>query len=351
VHSIGGHSAVIRDLIDELPNPWLVLTDIFWLCQKQPEHLAWVHERYGKARVFLLRQPSPWAKCQELATLIRAVQPRAIWHLTHHEDPIGWVGSRPCPESSAHVVQVLAHHADHHPSLGQTLPGVAHADFTPEIAALCRAHLSQLARPPHILPLYVHDHGGPKPRPEADFQSVVTAGNQIKYAREGEFALKRIAATVLRTLSGTMFHIGPLDAAWQQEIRDHLEAEGIAPSRFVPVGWVESVWKAVQALHAGIFLASAPVPGGLSTAEAQGAGMPVIFHSGQAVVGEEQVHSIFASPELGWRNMAELASALGDVAAVPERYAQASRRHYEQHNSRAVFHRAILEIEARRGKD
>jgi hypothetical protein len=340
VHRIGGHSAVIRDLIDELPNPWLVLTDVFWLCQKQPDHLAWVQERYAGARIFLLRQPSPWAKCQELATLIRALRPRAIWHLTHHEDAIGWVGSRPRP-GCAGPLQVLAHHADHHPSLGNTLPGVAHADFTPEIAALCQAHLGQLAHPPHLLPLYVHDHGGPRARSASDFQSTVTAGNQIKYAREGEFALKRIAATVLRSLSGRFFHIGPLEAAWQAEIRDHLRAEGLEPERFVALGWVESVWKAVQSLPAGIFLASAPVPGGLSTAEAQGAGLPVVFHSGRAVVGEEQVHSIFASPELAWRSLDELPAALGRVVAEPERLGAAAREHYDAHNSRAVFRQAI----------
>ncbi|MEO8154463.1 MAG: hypothetical protein ABI605_15440 [Rhizobacter sp.] len=72
--------------------------------------------------------------------------------------------------------------------------------------------------------------------------SVVTSGTQIKFARTGELSLQAIACTVLRSVGGQFFHIGPLDADWLAEIHAHLAANGITPQRFAPLVAVDSLY-------------------------------------------------------------------------------------------------------------
>lgn len=335
LYQVGGHSRVVEDFMRELESPTLVLTDMFGNYRKEPRHLDWVQDAYPDASVIALQPQTMWGKCRALLSLTQRLAPRNIFYFHHHQDPIALVGT--LPHGGAR--KTLVHHADHNPSLGCTLPGFAHADFTDELAAVCARELGVA---PTVLPLYVADSGLKPFSPAADDNwSVITSGSQVKFARSGELALQNIVQTVLAATKGRFIHIGPMDAEWGAEIRAHLGANGIDPNRFLSTGPVASLWQALGSLDAHIYLGSAPVAGGRAAIEAQGCGYPLAFFRVADESSLVAADSIYANKELGWRTLPELATLLGAMGKnLPQLSAQA-RGFYQQHYSREQFLRVL----------
>jgi len=237
------------------------------------------------------------------------------------------------------------HHCDHNPSLGGTLQGVGHVDFTDELAHDCALALD---RPTLVLPLHVPDAGRKAfPPIEGRKWSVVTSGTHIKFARSGKVALQAIALTVLQATAGRFFHIGPLAPDWLAEIRLHLTQQGIDPERFVPLGIVSSLWQTLSGLDAHLYLGSAPAGGGRAAIEAQGCGYPVAFYRSDIEASTTlKVDSVYASKALGWSDLSELAQLLDGYAAQQPLFAAEARALYERHYSSAPFLQAVRQITA-----
>lgn len=335
LYQVGGHSRVIADIVQAVEQPTLVLTDLFSNYRKSPENLYWVLQAYEHAPVIVLNQLSLWAKCRALHQLTQRLAPASIQYLQHHQDPLPFVGTLAHRGSR----KMLVHHCDVNPALGNTLPGVAHADFTQEQAAVCAR---ELGRPVSLLPLFVPDAGQRRIGAVAGRAlSVVTAGTHIKYARSGEVALQAIARTVLTAVEGRFIHIGPIAADWVAEVREHLQQHGIDPARFVALGPVASVWQTLAGLEAHVYLGSAPVAGGRGAIEAQGCGYPVVFYRVADAQSLLAVESIYASPELGWRTLDELGRLLAGIGPALPRLGAAARALYEQRFSREQFARVL----------
>jgi hypothetical protein len=336
MYTVGGHSRVVADLLRELPEPTLVLTDLFGNYRKACDNLNWVHEQNPQAAVLVLLQVTLWAKCVELARLVQRLAPRQIIYLQHHQDAIAFIGTHAYP--SAH--KTLVHHCDHNPSLGGTLASVAHMDFTDEQARECT---QVLQRPSRVLPLYVPDQGIKRFRSIAgrDY-SVVTSGTTVKFARTGPVALQTLALTVLRATEGRFFHIGPLDAAWLADIHDHLAAHAVDSSRFVALGPVGSLWQTLAQLDAHLYLGSAPVGGGRAAIEAQGCGYPVVFYRSDVQSSTTlRVDSVYASKELGWSSLDELRQVLRTFPDQQARLSAQARSLYEANYNRQAFVTAL----------
>ncbi|MFN9451100.1 MAG: hypothetical protein ACK58U_15760 [Rubrivivax sp.] len=336
LYTVGGHSRVVADLLRELPQPTLVLTDLFGNYRKSADHLNWVHEQNPNAAVLVLLQVTLWGKCVELARLVQRLAPRHIVYLQHHQDAIAFIGTHACPTAR----KTLVHHCDHNASLGGTLADVAHVDFTEELAREC-SHVLQ--RPTRILPLYVADQGLKAFAALQDPRySVVTSGTHIKFARSGPVALQTLAQTVLSSVGGRFFHIGPLDAEWLAEIQRHLAAQGLDPARFVPLGSVPSLWQTLLQLDAQLYLGSAPAGGGRAAIEAQGCGYPVVFYRSDVQASTTlRVDSVYASKCLGWSTLEELREVLLQFPAQQRALCAEARALYDGHYSHASFMAAL----------
>jgi hypothetical protein len=325
----------------ECARPLLLLTDAFQSLRRHPHAVfPWLNA-FVDTGFLVLQQLDPWAKARELWQLVQRLAPDEILYLQHHQDPVPFVGTL----RHAGSRKAFVHHTDHNPSLGGTLPGLAHLDFTAEVAAVCEAALH---RPAEVLPLYVRD-GGLKPfAPRAPGQfSVVTSGTEVKFQRQGPVALSALVAAALSVIAGNFFHIGPLNADWQAEIRQALAAQGIAPERFQALGSVPSLWQALHGLDAHVYIGSAPVGGGRAAIEAQGCGYPLLFYRTPERDALTAVDSIYADADWGWTTCEELQQRLRGLSGggLPEASRKA-RALYDSQYSIACF-RDVMSRHAR----
>ena len=335
LYELGGHSRVIEDISHELEQPVLVLTDLFRTYHQNPAQIERLRERFRHAQLIVLPDVPLWDKCRLLRELVLQLAPRCSFHVGHHQDPIPFVATLAQPGPR----RLFLHHGDHNPSLGCTLAGLQHVDFTASLHETCTEHLGA---GPVRLPLFVADQGRKPPVPvQGREYSVVSSGHPAKFARQGEQALQAIVATALGAVAGRFFHIGPLDAGWVAEIRAHLAACGIAPDRFVTLGLVPSVWQALKTLDAAVYIGSAPVSGGRAGVEAQGCGYPVLCFRGFEPGSLLADYSSYADPSLGWADLTELAARLAEVGDRHAELSDAARNFYDAEFSRTRF-RAIL---------
>jgi hypothetical protein len=109
-----------------------------------------------------------------------------------------------------------------------------------------------------------------------------------------------------------------------------LRKYGIDPSRFENIAWVPSLWESLLDLNIHSLIATAPLGGGLTAIEAQGAGIPVLHYS-------EPVQSIYAIPDLLWTNHEELLSAISMALENHSEYSIRSREFYEKYHNQELF--------------
>lgn len=339
LYDLGGHSRALLDVSLEVDRPVLILTDLFNMYAKDPAKARAVVARFAHADVIILPPASYWDKCGMMQRAVAALRPGAIMYFSHHQDPVPFVGTLGAPNPK----KLFFHHADHNPSLGCTLPGMTHVDFSDTLRQVCERQLAQACP---VLPMYVPDLGRKDFRrhiPLADF-SVVTSGRAAKYRREGPHSLQEMARVTLDTVGGKFFHIGPLDDAWLASLRQHLAGAGLDPARFVHLGQVPSVWNTLKDIDAACYLGSAPEGGGRAAIEAQGCGYPLVYFRGHAEGSLMANYSLYADEASGWRNTSELRACLLAVVAKQRELGERARRHYEATCSRPVFQRAIDQL-------
>lgn len=335
LYELGGHSRVLEDISHELHQPVLVLTDLFRTYQRDPAQLERLRERFKHTQLLVLPDAPLWDKCRMLRELVLTLAPRSTFFVGHHQDPIPFVAT--LAQSSPR--RLFLHHGDHNPSLGCTLEGLQHVDFTTSLHETCTQHLGVAAV---RLPLFVADQGRkPFAAVRGRAYSVVTSGHPAKFTRHAAPALQSIVATALGVIEGRFFHIGPLDDAWAGEIRAHLAAQGLAPDRFVTLGLVPSVWKALKGLDAAVYIGSAPVSGGRAGVEAQGCGYPVLCFRGFEQGSLLADYSSYADPSLGWADLAELSDRLAHVGDRHQVLSDAARHFYDAEFSRARFRKIL----------
>ncbi len=335
LYELGGHSRVLEDISHELHQPVLVLTDLFRTYHRDPTRLERLQERFKHTQLLVLPDAPLWDKCRMLRELVLKLAPRSSFFVGHHQDPIPFVATL----AQSGPRRLFLHHGDHNPSLGCTLAGLQHVDFTTSLHETCT---QQLGAAPMRLPLFVADQGRkPFAAVRGRDYSVVTSGHPAKFARHGAQALQSIVATALGVIEGRFFHIGPLDDAWAGEIRAHLAATGIAPERFVTLGLVPSVWLALKALDAAVYIGSAPVSGGRAGVEAQGCGYPVLCFRGFEPGSLLADYSSYADPSLGWADLGELADRLAYVGDCHQALSDAARNFYDAEFSRGRFRKIL----------
>ncbi|MFZ6644597.1 hypothetical protein ACO0LO_02685 [Undibacterium sp. TJN25] len=331
-YNAGGHSRVAEDLVSVLGGAVVVLTDLFGSYQSGRLKVADAAARMPKAMVHRLETPSFAGKVKELQAVFNAVRPECVLILSHHPDPLPYVAAASLPET---VRKVFFHHCDHQPSVGCTLPGYAHVDFTEHLQGICQ---SNLGRPTVHVPLYVADRGVKTfTRPTLETLTVVSSGSANKYKRDSALAYQHVVAEILSVTGGSYWHIGHLDDAWLGLISQALLARGIAVSRFCYLPHVPSLWDSMKEIDGHVFLGSFPIPGGRGSIEAQGCGYPAIYYANDDRAPLLRHADIFANKELGWSNIPELVAALRKVVDDHEAQVRLARDYYEKQYGYPVF--------------
>lgn len=251
-----------------------MLTDPF--ASYREGQLTWENaaSRMLKATVHCPQESSYLGKVHELQAVFRTVRPAHVRVLAYHSDPLPFVAAASLLES---VTQVFFHHGDHQPSLGCTLEGYVHVDFSEYLQKICQHNL---ARPAIHLPVCVPDQGIKRfSKPTVETLSVVSSGGALRYRKDGHLAYPTVIAEILRAFGGRYWHIGTLEPSWRNAIAIANRGCGMPEARFKYVANVSSLWQTLHEIDAHVYLGSFPVYGARESVEAQGCGYPLVDYS------------------------------------------------------------------------
>ena len=157
-------------------------------------------------------------------------------------------------------------------------------------------------------------------------------------------AISLIVLAALTAVRGAYHHIGPLDDGWVKEIRQHLGAHAIDPSRFVHHGLVPSLWDHLKALDAAVYIGSAPIGGGRAAIEAQGCGYPLAYFESAQAYGLADNEGLYATRSLKWATPDELASVLASVGSSHKELSRQARQLYLDTHSHRQFKQALKQL-------
>ena len=323
----GGHSRIVEDIVDLAQDKvFVVLTDYNGNYLGGKLELGQIYERLRGASIVVLPNGTHISKVLSLTNLINLVSPDKLYLLLHHADSIGYTAAL------AHKVDGLKtfyiHHADHNPTLGATFNYDRHLDTTKEYCQNCENNGQKNC---FVIPLYVKDKGirsGKLSDKQINFASV---GSENKLIFEGPLDhAARITECLKFSQVHKFVHVGHLQEKSLEKIRLQLLQNGIDSKRFEHITWVPSVWEALLDLNIHSLIATAPLAGGRTAIEAQGAGIPVLYYS-------DFVSSVYAIPDLHWTNHKELEIAISTVLENHSEYSKRSRKFYEKYHNKEMF--------------
>lgn len=310
LYGVGGHSKVVADITRLIGGEQvsLILTDLYGDIAYRRligEDLA--ARGYHCRTLLALKAPSVLDRTVELYRVLCAIQPTRIFLLHHHMDVCAVAATYPFRD-----VTEFVHHADHLPCLGATVPYSAHVDLTYTCHPICAAAglnpvYSGMTLPDITIVQNVTKAGGPL--------VFGTCGNIGKYRREGRESRFRWVDWVipaLRAPDSKFIHIGPVDPALEQEVRQGLAEAGLNPQRYIFVGPTPNLQAALIAHQVDVYVSSYPEGGGRATLEAMAAGVPAVAPS-EAEMGPLVQYS---SPLSGWAlvyDPADLPGAISDA--------------------------------------
>ncbi|WP_340646703.1 glycosyltransferase [Phenylobacterium sp.] len=311
LYGVGGHSKVVADITRLIGGDKvsLILTDLYGNIPYRRligEDLA--ARGYHCRALLALKAPNVLDRTVELYRLLCAVKPTRIFLLHHHMDVCAVAATYPFRD-----VTEFVHHADHLPSLGATVDYSAHVDLTYTCHPICAAAGLNPTYSGMTLPDVSIVQGVSKAEGPMVFG---TCGNIGKYRREGRASRYRWVDWVIPALStpnSRFIHIGPTDAAFEQEVRQGLADAGLDPQRYVFTGATPNLQAALISHQVDVYVSSYPEGGGRATLEAMAAGVPAVAPS-EAEMGPLVQYS---SPLSGWTlvyDPAELPAAIADAA-------------------------------------
>jgi hypothetical protein len=323
----GGHTRQIEDIVDLTKDQTLVvLTDFNGRFLSGQLELGAIYERFRGASVVVIPNGDHIDKVFSLTNLINLIAPDKLYVSLHHNDSIGYTAA------FSHKIEGLKtffiHHADHNATLGATLKYDRHLDTTEEYCRNCKENGQEDCL---VMPLYVKDRGKKSGKINNSKIKFASVGGENKVTFEGPLDhAARITNCLKFDTIQTFVHIGRLNDKSLEKIHFQLEKNSIDPSRFENITWVPSVWEALLDLNIHSLIATAPLGGGRTAIEAQGAGIPVLHYS-------EPVQSIYAIPDLLWTNHEELLSAISMALENHSEYSIRSREFYEKYHNKELF--------------
>lgn len=336
VYDFGGHTKEIISILNTVENPMLVITDLYGRFASQPFYQKIVSALPAHCPVVVLPQEGYVQKSTRLAGLINQ-QARNVFLLTHHDDVVAAVACQ--PQLDAHYYFI--HHADHNMAIGNAIPHLQHIDLFGGRVQQCH---EDLQRETGFLPTTAADLGCKDFTAPHSACGTVTAGSFGKFKTEGAIALAHIICQCLQLTNGKHYHFGEIPPQMLVQLQTYLQQQGVDASRLVYAGNVPSLWKALLAIDAHVFIGSAPIMGAKSDIEAQGAGYPLLAYKAldcprHMNVGSHGPHTHY------WHDMQSLREGLAAIMANHAPLSLASRTYYEQSCSMQSYQHALATME------
>lgn len=265
----GGHSRVIRDLIDAQP---------------QARHVVLLTETEGRSDLSLFNgalvqiERAPRGNYVQrlmwLQARLAAHSPQRVFLFNHHQDSTAAAAIVPEMGLDAYFY----HHGDHHLSLGVHHTHLKHLDPHPMGYHNCR---ESLGIDNLYLPLTFADLGYRPPSAAFAASGTITTctaarSNKIEVPYFTSYL--DLLPQIVAATGGNHIHIGKLSSGAIRRVRRGLDQLGIAQGRFFYTPHVSSVWTALHEHRVDLYIASFPYGGGLTLIEAMGAGVPVVLH-------------------------------------------------------------------------
>jgi hypothetical protein len=337
LYEIGGHSEIIKNIVQEDPSKYLIfLTDIF---DRSINSSLISPQKFTEKGINLYAIPSGtiYEKINFLADLLIKINPKAIFHFGHHQDPIGYGAVE---ISGLKKRSAIFHHCDHEPSIGATMDHAIHCDFTLEVNKFCQKfHNNSL-----IFPLHSKKPSRIRSCDADDQICFATSGHPKKFIGNNNcIEYLDIVLILLNNFPEANFiHIGGLDNSILDAVDKKLGPK--KKSRFINVGPVSSVAETLLNYSATVYISSFPLAGGIATSEAQSIGLPVIFYDSLAEIPLHDFKSYFASEELSWTKLEDLPKTANYALKNYYQLWSNSISHYKNNASKEAMNEAISKI-------
>jgi hypothetical protein len=270
IYLTGGHTRLIEDLTSSTHSAnILVLTDLF---DRYSTGNLFVDQLSNKinAPIVILPQGDKLSKLINLQKLILTLGVRSINIMAHHHDVISYAA---CIEN-LNIPQYYYHHADHNPTLGATIAHYCHYDFFISNMVMCN-------KAGYVNPLYM-PLSSPSRFYENDSFDIIntaTSGTANKFTFDDvDIKYTRVVSSILKSINGNHFHIGPLSEEHINEIKDQLRNDNIDENRFIYMGAVSGIQDIIHKHNINIYITSAPVGGGKAFIDILGTGICIFVY-------------------------------------------------------------------------
>lgn len=317
VHTTGGHSRVLRDIIHALaPLHCTVLISGFRIKSVNINQLF--HET--AVDVELAPKGNSASRLRWLQKRLFELRPCQTFILQHHHDPLCAAAAQ--PELTGQLIYF--HNCDHSLAIGSHIPHAIHVDFNAKGFYHCRESegisnnvvwplVADTKTARHNYPFLVRGH-----------LTTCTCGGFEKF--DPSHLIQRIPyvlnypetlATILKTTSGTHIHIGELHSETILAIHSKLAELGIDRDRLILIPFVHDLPIALINNSVDVYLGSFPRGGGRATVEAMGVGMPLVIYSNYRSIFFTDACEVYPG-SLIWRTEEELVRHLKTMSSVDQ---------------------------------
>lgn len=334
VYLTGGHRTVLNSICEEIPCH-VIFTDLFERITTGKIPLNGLITPKALSSI-TLNPDSLIGKIQSAVQLLNSLSPKRVWLFNHHQDVVSLLAAL---IFDAGRRSIFVHHCDHDPGLGATIKFPVHLDFTEELLHSC----ASIGLDPSLLALYMRS-ASRRANHQGAHLVVVTAGSHSKFTGTMRgIKYRDVVRTLLHHRRVSIFHhIGAVSDQYIAEFKAFLANSGIDPERMIFAGQVLSVSDYALSVGAQVFLSSFPLGGGATTSEIQSAGIPVVyFDPNQQEKPLCSIASVYASPELEWRQLEDLHFILDKLFQDWDVFSDAAFRRYDKSYSRKVFLRQL----------
>lgn len=334
VYDFGGHTKVIKEILESVDNPILIITDVFNRVSRNDFYKN-ISSTFVKCPIFLLPNESYLDKSKRLSEFINGYA-KNVFLLSHHEDVVAIAGCQKKLDSNFYFI----HHADHNPALGNTIQHFQHVDLFKGIATLCSEDLD---RKVFFLATTAKDCGTKTFNYPIKTFSTVTSGSFGKFTMSGELSLSNIIKETLSVCGGQHYHFGDIPAEQLAHIYKTLSDASLNVESFIYMGNVPSLWESLLAVDAHIFIGSAPKRGGKSEIEAQGASYPLLIYKD---VNESRYLNVASGNKTAtyWSTLIELRLGLLGIARNHKAFSKQSRQFYLTNYARENFEHTLSNL-------
>lgn len=335
----GGHSRQVEDLIKVFPEALVIATGYFPSDIKSSSHISPATRKTSLPNFVI--PPGPPA--QKIDSLRNSLE-RFASMVFLLQNPHDVVAVSSIPERLKEKT-IFLHHMDHRISVGCTNQDWVHVDHWEGIFRACRA---QARRKDNVLLHLSRPDRGASPITKRQTMVSCTSGSQHKYSLTDKFDYRLVTEALLLNGVKTHYHIGALDDVFLSSIYAHLDDIGLDRKRFCHINQVDSVWDTMLEVGANIYCASAPVGGGLTAVEAQGAGLAIIAHKHMEnearLIESENLKSVYNDTALFWDCMENLPHVVGETISLVTDMQRGSRDFYEANFSPLNFEKKIRDL-------